>query len=66
MNKLKATVGYVGENGVILKDHSVFDKGEIVVVISSETVNELLNEIGELKENINASRRWIDEIKEIE
>jgi len=66
MGKSRATIGFVGEEGVILKDHSVFDKGEIVVVISAETVDELLNEIVELKESINASKRWIDEIKEIE
>lgn len=66
MSKLKSTVGFVGAEGVILKDHSAFDKGEVVVVISAENLNEFLNEIMKIKENIDASERWIDEIKEIE
>lgn len=66
MGKLRATVGFVGEEGVILKEHRAFDKGEIVVVISAENIDEFLNEILEIKENIEASKRWIDEIKENE
>ena len=66
MNKLKSTVGFVGENGVVLKDHSVFDKGDVVVLISAENIDEILNEIMKIKENINMGKRWIDEIKEIE
>ena len=66
MSKLKSTVGFVGENGVVLKDHSVFDKGDIVVVISAENINELLGELMEIKGNIDMSKRWMDEIKEIE
>jgi len=66
MSKIRSTIGFVGEECVILKDHSVFDKGEVVVVISSESVDELLNEILEMKENIEAGKRWINEIKEIE
>ena len=65
MSKLKSTVGFVGENGVVLKDHSVFDKGDIVVVISAENIDEILDEIMKIKENINTGKRWIDEIKEI-
>lgn len=63
--KLKSTVGFVGAEGVILKDHSAFDKGEVVVVISAKNLNEFLNEIMKIKENIAASERWINEIKEI-
>lgn len=66
MSKLKSTVGFVGENGVVLKDHSVFDKGDVVVLISAENINELLGELMEIKENIDMSKRWMDEIKEIE
>jgi hypothetical protein len=65
MGKIRSTIGFVGEEGVILKDHSVFDKGEVVVVISSESIDELLNEILEMKENVDAGKRWINEIKEI-
>ena len=66
MNKLKSTVGFVGENGVVLKDHSVFDKGDVVVLISAENINELLGELMKIKENIDLSKRWMGEIKEIE
>lgn len=66
MGKLRSTVGFVGEDGVVLKDHSVFEKGEVVVLISAENIDELLNEILKIKENIDASKRWIDKIKEIE
>ena len=65
MGKLKSTVGFVGADGVILKDHSLFDKGEIVVVISAENINEFINKIAGIKEDIESSKRWIDEIKEI-
>jgi len=66
MSKLKSTVGFVGENGVVLKDHSVFDKGDVVVLISAENIDEILNELMKIKENINTGKRWINEIKEIE
>ena len=66
MNKLKSTVGFVGENGVVLKDHSVFDKGDVVVLISAENIDEIFDEIMKIKENINMGKRWIDEIKESE
>lgn len=66
MDKLKSTVGFVGENGVVLKDHSVFDKGDVVVLISAENINEILEEIMKIEKNIDASKRWIDEIREIE
>ena len=66
MGKLRSTVGFVGEDGVVLKDHSVFEKGEVVVLISAENIDEFLNEILKIKENIDASKRWIDKIKEIE
>ena len=66
MSKLKSTVGFVGENGVVLEDHSVFDKGDVVVLISAENINELLDEIMKIKENIDTSKRWINEIEKIE
>ncbi|MGB9980470.1 hypothetical protein [Methanobacterium sp.] len=66
MNKLKSTVGFVGENGVVLRDHSVFNKGDVVVLISAENIDEFLGEIMKIKENVDTSKRWIDEIKEIE
>lgn len=66
MDKLKSTVGFVGENGVVLKDHSVFDKGDVVILISAENINEILEEIMKIEKNIDASKRWIDEIREIE
>jgi hypothetical protein len=66
MGKLRSTVGFVGEGGVVLKDHSVFEKGEVVVLISAENIDEFLNEILKIKESIDASKRWIDKIKEIE
>jgi hypothetical protein len=65
MSKLKSTVGFVGGDGIILKDHSIFDKGEVVVVISAPNIDDFLKEIMEIKENIDTSKRWIDEIKEI-
>ena len=64
MNKLKSTVGFVGENGVVLKDHSVFDKGDVVVLISAENIDEILEEIMKIKESVDMSKRWMDEIKE--
>jgi len=66
MGKLKTTVGFVGENGVVLKDHSVFDKGDVVVLISAENIDEILDEIMKIKKDIDMSKRWMDEIKEIE
>lgn len=66
MGKLRSTVGFVGEEGVVLKDHSVFSKGEIVVVISAHNIDDFLNEIMEIKESIESSKRWIEKIKEIE
>ena len=66
MGKLRSTVGFVGEDGVVLKDHSVFEKCEVVVLISAENIDEFLNEILKIKESIDASKRWIDKIKEIE
>lgn len=63
MSKLKSTVGFVGENGVVLKDHSVFNKGDVVVLISAENIDEILDEIMKIKESIDMSKRWMDDIK---
>lgn len=63
MDKLKTTVGLVGKEGIILKDHSTFNEGEVVVIISAENFNELLEDMMKIKENIESSKVWIDEIK---
>lgn len=66
MDKLKTTVGLVGRDGIILKDHSTFDNGEVVVVISVENFNEFIENMMEIKENIESSKVWINEIKEMD
>ncbi|MGF7119114.1 hypothetical protein [Methanobacterium oryzae] len=66
MEKLKTTMGLVGKDGIILKDHSTFNEGEVVVIISAENFNELLEDMMKIKENIESSKVWIDEIKDID
>ncbi len=46
-----------------LKDNSVFKKGEIVVLLSSDDVNEFIKEIMEIVDDMDTCKRWIDEIK---
>jgi hypothetical protein len=65
MNNLKTTVGFVGSEGVMLKDHSLFDKGDVVLVISAESFDEFFNDLKSVKENLKKSEEWIDEIKKI-
>ncbi len=65
MNNLKTTVGFVGPEGVTLKNHSLFDKGEVVIVISAESFDEFFNDLKSIKENLKKSEQWIDEIKKI-
>ena len=65
MNKLKSTIGSVGKDCVVLKDNSIFKKGEIVVVLSSDDVNEFLQMLIEIGEDIDTSKRWIEEIKKL-
>ena len=65
MDKLKNTIGLVGKEGIILKDHSTFNEGEVVIVISAEKFNEILENMINIKENIEYSKVWIDEIKEM-
>ncbi|MBI5680786.1 MAG: hypothetical protein HZC47_07840 [Methanobacterium sp.] len=65
MNKIKSTIGFVGTDSVILKDHNAFEKGDLVLVISADNFDELLSGMMEIKDNINISKSWIDEIKEI-
>ena len=65
MNNLKTTVGFVGPEGVMLKNHSLFDKGEVVIVISAESFDEFFNDLKSIKENLKKSEQWIDEIKKI-
>lgn len=66
MDKLKTTMGLVGKDGIILKDHSTFNEGEVVVVISAENFNKLLENMINIKENIESSKVWINEIKEMD
>ena len=62
---LKSTTGFVGCEGVILKDHSAFEKGEIVIVLSVESFDEIFNELKSVKENLEKSKQWADEIAKI-
>lgn len=66
MNKLKSTVGYVGSEGVMLEDHSTFEKGEIVIVISAESFDEFFSQLNEVKKELDKSKKWIEEIKNVE
>lgn len=66
MDKLKNTIGLVGKEGIILKDHSTFKEGEVVIVISAENFNEILENMINIKENIESSKVWINEIKEMD
>lgn len=65
MKNLKSTVGFVSPEGVILKDHSVFDKGDIVLVISAESFEELFKELSAVKEDLDKSKEWMEEIEKI-
>ena len=65
MKNLRSTVGCVGKDCVVLKDNSIFKKGEIVVVLSSDDVNELIQTLIQIGEDIDTSKRWIDEIKKL-
>lgn len=65
LSKLKSTVGLVGKDGVMLKDESLFDKGEMVVVLSVESFEYFLAELKTIEENVKKSREWINEIKKI-
>ena len=65
MSNIKSTVGFVGSAGVILKDQSVFEKGEVVIVLSAENFDKFLNELKLIESNLNKSKQWIDEIKKI-
>lgn len=66
MKKLKSTVGYVSPEGVTLKDHSVFNNGDLVVVISAQSVDEFFNSLNEFKINLEKSKKWLEEIKKLE
>jgi hypothetical protein len=63
MKKLNLTVGYVGLDGVVLKEHSAFKKGEVVIVISAESFDDFFNELNEIKKDLEKSKEWIDDIK---
>ncbi|HML05064.1 MAG TPA: hypothetical protein VK426_04745 [Methanobacterium sp.] len=65
MKNLKSTIGFVGPEGVMLKDHSVFKKGEIVIVLSAESFDEFFKELNEVNEDLDKSKNWIDEIQKI-
>ncbi len=64
MKSLKSTIGFVGKEGVMLKDHSNFKKGDVVIVISAESFDEFLKELKNIKEDLDDSKKWIDEIKQ--
>ena len=63
MKEFNLTVGYVGLDGVVLKDHSAFKKGDVVLVISAESFDDFFNELNEIKENLEKSKEWINNIK---
>ena len=63
MKKLNLTVGYVGLDGVVLKEHSAFNKGDVVLVISAESFDDFFNELKEIKNELEKSKEWIDDIK---
>ena len=65
MNNLKSTVGFVGSEGVMLKDQSVFEKGEVVIVLSADNFDEIFRELIAFKDDLEKSKEWIDEINEI-
>lgn len=65
MNNLKSTVGFVSPEGVILKDHSVFENGDVVLVLSAESFEKFFNELKSVNESLEKSEHWIDEIKKI-
>ncbi len=66
MGKLKSTIGLVSKEGIILKDHSTFTKGEVVVVISADNFDEFLENLMAVKEDIDTNKEWINEIKDID
>ncbi|MGZ7068762.1 MAG: hypothetical protein ACXVH2_05045 [Methanobacterium sp.] len=63
MKKLKSTVGLVGGEGVTLKDHSVFENGDMVIVIAAESLEEFFDQINDFKNNLEKSKKWMEEIK---
>ena len=65
MKNLKSTIGFVGSEGVILKDHSVFNKGEVVIVLSAESFDKFFKELNMVKEDLDKSKEWMDEIEKI-
>ncbi|MGB9937003.1 MAG: hypothetical protein ACPK7O_04735 [Methanobacterium sp.] len=65
MNNIKSTVGLVGSNGVMLKNESIFEKGELVLVISAQNFEKLFEELNEVNDNLKKSKEWIKEIEKI-
>lgn len=65
MKKIKSTVGLVGSEGVMLKDDTIFKNGDLVIVISAENFEDFYKTLGEFKENLDKSKKWIDEVKKI-
>ena len=65
MKSLKSTIGFVGSEGVMLKDDSIFKKGEMVIVLSTENFNNLFNQLNEIKKELDKSKDWIDEIEQM-
>ncbi len=65
MKKIKSTVGLVSSEGVMLKDDTIFKNGDLVIVISAESFDDFYKTLSEFKENIDKSKKWIDEVKKI-
>ncbi len=65
MGNLRSTIGCVGKDCVVLKDNSTFKKGEIVVVLSPDDVNEFIEMMKQISEDVDTSKRWINEIKKL-
>ncbi|WP_414468801.1 hypothetical protein [Methanobacterium sp. ACI-7] len=65
MNNIKSTVGVVGSDGVMLKDETIFQKGELVVVISAKNLETLFEELNTVNDNLKKSKEWIKEIEKM-
>ena len=65
MKSLKSTIGFVGSEGVMLKDDSIFKKGEMVLVLSTKNFHDFFNQLNEIKKELDKSKDWIDEIEQI-
>lgn len=65
MDNIKSTVGVVGSDGVMLKDETIFQKGELVLVISAKNLEKLFAELNTVNNNLKKSKEWIKEIEKM-